>query len=511
MSSRGGIGKMISEEMRGLMKVRGSYFEFLKHCKIVDAPTIGNPGGVIGLELWSHLEKTAAHFISKRLIVILKARQIGISWLEASYALWFALGREGANNLLFSKGEAEAIELLGKCRRIYNNLPEWMQLKLGTASATELTFPTMSSSIKAFAATETDGISYTASVVICDEWDEHPYAEEQYMAMKPTRDAGGQFIGSFTVNKMKPNTLAKAIFTDAIEGKNDFVPLFYPWSVRPGRTEGWYEETKRNIPQRELSRLTPELYMEQNYPNSIEEALRPPRSLLVFEVEVLERMMKQTCRSIETDDVRLDPRTCHIYEDYCIGERYIGASDVSHGIGRDYAVTVIMNVRSGAVVADIMSNTIKPEEFALHSVKLLQHYNSPTWYPEDNDWGQVVISAAKRLEYKRFGYQDSKKAKEGFHFSDSSRDMLWGELIPAVNKKQITIYNREGLKQFYQIIRNVEKNGRVEAQIGSNDDYPIAVGIAWLKREADLAPVWKPHPIASLHFPSPGRHPLVAR
>jgi len=487
--------------MREGIKCALSFIRFLLWCKIVDPPTLGNPGGVISFQLWPHLVEVIKSLLTEQLIVVMKSRQIGLSWLLAAYALWYAMFRRGANIMMFSKGEGEAMELLGKCYRIYNQLPPFLKLKVDPKSATEMGFPTMMSSIKAFAATETAGISYTASVVMCDEWEEHPYADANYLSSKPTRDAGGQFIGCFTVNKTKPDTLAKAIFRDADEGKNDFVAHFFPWQVRPGRDAGWYEKTKRNIPTRELAVLTPELYMEQNYPNSIDEALRMTQSISAFSHEAIDEMMGDV-RNPVNDDLII-----HIFKPYHIGEWYIAASDTSHGIGKDYSVTTVMNVQTGEVVADVFNNRLSPEEFALQSVNMLKLYQTPLWFIESNDWGGVTIATAQRLGYKNFGYQDSKRQKIGFSthgYATSSgikgsRTDLFGGLIPAMNNRQIKIYNSDGLKQFYDIIRVVEKNGKIEAMGGRHDDYPIAVGICWVKRD-EVSVTVSNKPVESLTF-----------
>jgi len=340
---------------------------------------------------------------------------------------------------------------------------------------------------------------------MCDEWEEHPYADANYLSSKPTRDAGGQFIGCFTVNKTKPDTLAKAIFRDAHEGKNDFVAHFFPWTVRPGRDEEWYKKTKRNIPTRELAVLTPELYMEQNYPASIEEALRMTQSISAFSHEALDYMMSNV-KNPENDDLII-----HIFKPYHIGEWYIAASDTSHGIGKDYSVTTILNVQTGEVVADIFNNRLSPEEFALHSVNMLRFYQNPLWFPESNDWGGVTIATAQRLGYKNFGYQDEKRQKIGFSTHGyltstgikGSRTDLFGALIPAMNNRQIKIYNSDGLKQFYDIIRVVEKNGKIEAMGGRHDDYPIAVGICWVKR-GEVSVNRTEKPLESLTFRKEG-------
>jgi hypothetical protein len=61
--------------------------------------------------------------------------------------------------------------------------------------------------------------------------------------------------------------------------------------------------------------------------------------------------------------------------------------------------------------------------------------------------------------------------------------MLWGELIEAIRERLITIPSRNGLNQFVSVIRNPDKDGRIEAMVGTHDDYPMAVGLAWQMRK----------------------------
>lgn len=68
--------------------------------------------------------QTMAH---SRKLVVLKARQLGISWLSLAYALWLMLFRLPATVLLFSLWEAEAKELLWRLHGMYDRLPSWMQ------------------------------------------------------------------------------------------------------------------------------------------------------------------------------------------------------------------------------------------------------------------------------------------------------------------------------------------------------------------------------------------------
>ena len=408
--------------------------------------------------------------------------------------------RAASTWLLFSRGEREVIELLDKARRMYKHLPTFLQLKLTHDPEKEMRFGNYSS-IKAFAATETGGISYDASGIVCDEWDYHPFAEGNYINAKPAMEDGGQFIGITTVDILNPDTHAKTIFQDALKGKNEFTPLFFPYTARPGRDEKWYEEKKSNIPESELGNLTPELYMFQNYPRSIEEAFSVPQTVAAFDVKSLGGMMEDVRNPVHIDEI--DNTIIKIYKPFSIGNFYIAASDTSHGVGKDYSVTVIMNVRTGEIVADIMHQLLSPEELAYHSVKLLKLYKNPRWYPENNEWGRTVIIKAQELGYTNFGYQDDKKRRdgqEGWKTDSKTRFELFGELIPAINNRQITIYNKAGIKQFYDIIRNADAGGRIEAMQGRHDDYPIAVGICWARKKEVDSMEWNPETIETLHF-----------
>jgi hypothetical protein len=491
-------------------KCKKSFVYFLgNYCKIIEPPTQDNPGGIIRFELWPHIIEAIKALLTQKLIDWLKSRQVGASWLIAAYVLWFALFHLGATIGLFSRGETEAFELLAKCKRIYSQLPDFLKLKIQPDSSGELGFPAMMSSIKAFAATEAAGVSFTFSIIVCDEWLQHPYAEQNYFASKPARDAGGQFIGIFTSDPEKLDGLAIAIFKDAVEGKSGYTPLFTPYFARPGRDSKWYDETKKSIPLRDLGTLTPELYMLKNYPASIEEALSPAQTIAAFDLKVVTEMMADVRQPIKVTRDGIDSNIIHIYKDFSIGQYFIAATDTSHGVGRDFSVTTIMNIKTGEVIADIVDNTLPPEELALHSTRMLDIFQNPLWFIESNDYGGVTILTAQNLNYRNLGYEDDKNKKVGFNTQGSletggkvvgTRVALWGSLIPAINNRQIQIYNVEGLKQFSDIIRNAQKQGRIEAMHGRHDDYPMAVGICWLKKDEVSGIGGSLAPIETLHF-----------
>ena len=482
---------------------------FLKYVKIIETPSLESRGGVSDFKLWEHLLEATDLILRNKLIVWLKSRQIGASWLIAAYCVWYALFKNGATILLLSAGESEAILLLSKCHAILDSLPEWLKVKPDPDSRTEMGFTsigqvngetvTMHSVIRALPSTEKAGVSYTASVIVADEWDLHPYAVENFMQIKPCIDSsGGQFIGIFTRDPSGGDSLAVSTFLGARDSKNGFKYLFSPYTVRPGRNEEWYERKKRELTKDLLRGMSPDIYMMKAYPRSIEEALSVVGTLAAFNHDSLTAMLEDCSNPILTEGI--DNSIIHIYKPFQLGNFYISACDVSHGVGLDNSVAGIMNVKTGTVDADIMRNNLSPEEFTEHYYKMLQLYREPLCFPEDNDWGHIVALRLLALNYKNMGYQDGKKTQVGFKTDKSTRFQLYGELIPAINNRQIVVYNKDGVKQLFDLIRNADKEGRIEARRGGHDDYAIMLGICWLMKDNVRQTEWKPKTISTLHF-----------
>ena len=454
------------------------FSDFLDFVTIEDPPP---GGGLVPFEKWPHLVTVAELLSSVRLLIWLKAKQIGASWEAASYADWVAGTRPRSLVGLFSKGEAEALELLRKCRTVYLNLPPALQVPLAPKGMNNLGAMEYAngSRILAFPSTEAAGIGYTFSVVVMDEADFHPYFEQNYAALKPTIDAGGQLLILSTSNPYALVSGFKTLFQQA--PGNGFHPIFYGWEVRPGRDQAWYDRTLRESIDKALT--------QRNYPNSAEEALAPPQTLAAFDLEALVSMREDAKRPMETRHEGIT----HIFQKYAVGKRYCAFSDTAHGVGQDFAVTAVLDAGTGYVVADVVSNVLDPRRLALYSSELLRDYRNPIWAIEDNDWGISTLETAQELDYPNLFYREmdrelypnppKDKRTYGWHTDDRNRWSLWTELQEAVQSRLVTVPSERGLAQFFGVIRNPQKRGRIEATSGANDDYPFAVGGCWQMRK----------------------------
>ena len=219
-------------------------------------------GLAIPFKLWEKQVEAVNAFIDDRLIVVLKARQLGLTWLALSYAVWKMIFTPGFSVVALSQKETpDAKELVRRVVFILRHLPKWITIEKSQApplyprptwEATTLTV-TIShagaepSTFLAMASAPGAGRSFTASLVILDEWAFQEYAKEIYSAAYPTinRPTGGQVIGLSTA---KRGTLFEEICLKARAGLNNFILVFLPWFADPRRTKEWYEKTKQDLP-----------------------------------------------------------------------------------------------------------------------------------------------------------------------------------------------------------------------------------------------------------------------
>lgn len=459
--SRVGLEKKLASE---------SFEDFLDYVKILQPKSEG--GGIVDFQKWPHLVELAGAFGKLDLIVLVKPKQVGASWEAASLGLWTAQYHEAGSVLMYSKGELESKDLLAKSKFVYDHLPPHLQVPLkGEGNSQELIFPSMNSRILALPSTKAAGIGFTAARVIIDEADFHEWLAETYdTAAKPTIDAGGKLLMLSTINPATTVSPFKTIVRGAGDkevGSNGFARFFYPFDVRPGRDQAWYDAGL-------ASSLDPAKF-QKNYPRSLEEAMEPSQALAAFDLLALKAMMEETKPPIETHG------TINIYRRFVVGHSYTAFSDPAKGTGGDDAVTVVLDITMGACVADIQSNAISVEQLAFDSVNLLKMYGYPVWGIEENDWGKMVIGKAQELEYPNL-YERSKD-NVGWHTGEHNRYMLWGELMEAIHTRSMTVFSMAGLEQFTTVIRNPNKNSRIEAMEGTHDDYPFAMGGAWQMRK----------------------------
>ena len=222
-----------------------------------DSPNIIEP-----FSAWQAQREAIKSIHNNRLNIILKARQLGITWIALYYCCWDLIFNMGHTVVALSKTEEDAKEL---CRRLEVILSNMIPLLEGgglsfvrTATAVAITDGKLTSIFKSFPASPSAGRSFTGNILLIDEWAYQDWAEEIWTSAYPTinRPTGGKVIGLSTI---KRGTLFERLWTD----DNAFNKIFLSCFADPRRTQEWYEQTEKDIGQR----------IKQEYPRTAEEAL----------------------------------------------------------------------------------------------------------------------------------------------------------------------------------------------------------------------------------------------
>ena len=184
-----------------------------QHVQIEDRDA---PGLAVPFALWPKQEEALQFFLDHRLTVCLKARQLGLTWLALSYALWRMLFTPGYYVVAISKRENPDVkELVRRMNFSLRHLPDWLVQQRskkgpgwtgpvwdGSMLSITIDHPgSEPSTFQSMTAAADSGRSFTANLVILDEWAFHPWAQEIWSAAYPTinRPTGGQVIGLSTM------------------------------------------------------------------------------------------------------------------------------------------------------------------------------------------------------------------------------------------------------------------------------------------------------------------------
>ena len=230
---------------------------------------------ITSFKLWKEQKEALEDMVNHRWTIILKARQLGISWLVLHYATWIMLCRTGRSVIGLSKSETEAKELVRRMVLILRNMRALVREKTDkngwdgawfewNALSVTIHFPGKSdSTFQCFASGENAARSFTADLIIFDEWAFQQFDRSIWTAALPVvnNPLSGQVIG---VSTIKRGSLFEELYTTP---DNGFYKIFIPWYADPSRTQSWYDSTLK---------LSGKAAMWAEYPATVEEALDVP-------------------------------------------------------------------------------------------------------------------------------------------------------------------------------------------------------------------------------------------
>lgn len=375
--------EVTEERAKELGKCYDSYLYFIdNYVMIYDSVE----SGWIPFHLWDAQRELLKQIHVNQLTIILKARQLGISWLSLAYALWSVVYRPIAAVALFSRRDNEALYMLSndRLRGMYNHLPLWMKgrLRAETDSGHEWILSS-GSAVRAFPTSAGDG--YVSTLAIVDEADLAPDLNKLMRSVKPTIDNGGKLILLSRTDKSQPESEFKRIYRASKTGENGWSHLFIPWYAHPGRNNEWYQRQRKDI----LSRTGSLDDLYEQYPATDTEALA---------ARVLDKrippMWVEACfdesRGIRAKGSPSLPGLV-IFKEPEEGKRYVIGADPAEGNPTsDDSSLHVVDVDKGEECA-VMSGKSEPDVFASYLAQVSAYYNHAPALVERNNHGHAVI------------------------------------------------------------------------------------------------------------------------
>lgn len=266
-------------DLENVSKTRVKFHYYKRFCKkfindLVKIEDKDSEGAVIDFVLWEAQEEALKIFLKNRLIVVLKARQLGLTWEAISYATHLILFNAGKSVTAISQTEDDSKELVRRVKFILKHLPNWLIVddsadeEEKAKNTTGITFEGYSleviinqpgdkeeSRFKGKPSSPGSARSFTDNLVILDEWAFHEHARGIWQAAFPTinRPTGGQVIGISTGERgtlfeEKWNNADWSYGGESGSGSNLFTGIFLPWDADPRRDREWYNQTKKALP-----------------------------------------------------------------------------------------------------------------------------------------------------------------------------------------------------------------------------------------------------------------------
>jgi hypothetical protein len=417
------------------------------------------------------------------LVYILKASQLGISWLLAILNLHVGLFNETAKCLLLSQGQTEAYDLLSKISFVHDNLPEFLKAPVDKDNRELFAFKHNRAEIRALPSTEKAGHGFQGSLVTRDEVARHQYARENFRAVARAVNSGGKLIELSTANKEDPTnyfqektqeyffnsetvkqTLPSGIELYTNPSKPGSCLVFLGWRLRPVRDEGmnleewWHSRVETRFTQLEI---------EEQFPDKITDVFKASITRAYFDDPTLQDMSADGNAPIKQKEIETYNGMVRVYKLPQVGRRYILFTDPSDGV-EDPFVTGVMDYVTGEVVCSATGKVKVDFAASIHDY-LTRTYkgasegavNSYEYNAVGSAFGKYLNDLQTPNQAPRYKVDDRiDVGKKGYWVSSQGKGKHMAELSTAMVKRQFIIHDSEFIQQCKFVTRD-------------NNGYPV--------------------------------------
>lgn len=404
-------------------------------------------------------------------IILLKARQLGMSTAVAGFIYVDTIMRPGITSALVGYNSDMVVELLDKIRTFYATTPEELKPKVHFDSKNEMSFPTMGSKIMVLPNTKNVGRSLTLQNVLITELSSWDDAEEKMSGLVEAVPESGRIIIESTPRG------AFGLYHRMWMVDNNYIKKKYGW---------WWEYTKKQMDAKKKE--VGEMMFAQEYGL---EFLSSGRN--VFDAKIINSHRKNILKVGDINKARTEGQ-----EDFVVKEEegwivyrepekdgiYVAGGDCAEGVvGGDYLVGTIFDRKTGEEVA-MYRGHISADRFGDLLDKWGRKYNNALMVVEINNHGLTTVTALKNKIYPNLYFRPSKfetlsigtTDRIGWRTTSVTRPLLIDDLAKAMREYSITIHSKKTLDEMSVFIYN--SNGDMIPSQGFHDDTIFSVGIA---------------------------------
>jgi hypothetical protein len=510
-------------------------FEFYaKHCV-----KIRTKKGTIVHLVFNRVQRRFAELIIDQMVtrgyvrmVVLKARQQGLSTVITAWQYWWVSQRKAQKGLVMAHEADATATLWDMYKRCHDNVPDTVKPHSKYNSKNELTFDVLDSALR-IATAGGRGVARGDTLQVC-------HLSE--VAFWPPGFAKANFNGLI---QAVPDERGTAVFIEstaqgmvgkfreawvgAASGATGYIPFFSAWfETTEYRAEDVPEDFTRTPEEealiarfgdeglnsneqlvwrrRKIANSSPELFM-QEYPATPDEAFistgRP-----VFEPQLLNDQIRalgldnKIIRRMSVDNitdnigslVENSRGELTVYAERDDKQTYVIGADVGMGVrGGDPSVAQVLDGNQNLIAT--WRGVVHPDYFAKILATLGYHYHTALIAPERNNHGLVSCITLRDLLYPNLytdvieGTLDDGKdtIRLGFFTSEASKPLIIDKLRSAFKSGDVVIYDKPTLDEMLTFV--VTESGKLQAEEGAHDDTVIALALALYVHEGKWTPV----------------------
>lgn len=461
-----------------------------------------------GAEGWEWQEDLLAFWMQNPKSIVLKCRQIGITWLAGLWALHNLQFQPGSRTLWVSINEKESSKAINRIWDMRESLPKWLlagskvlKPARGSRPSGEIQVQHPNgrvSTIVALPSTPKAGRGETAKLVVLDEFAFQEYAEDTWTSVLPTAAKGGNIVVISTANglstELSGGDEVGGNFYHHLWSKADHYEIgsrFFPWTTHPGRDRVRFAEERGKMPPKVRA---------QEYPESPNEAFWltgdkffDAEALLEYEQGAREPLFRGRFVSDESGAnakfVKGEFGSIRVYRTPEPGRRYAIGVDTATGSGADFSAASVVDLSDMAIVVRFHARIGVPE-YAAQIHFLGRWYNDALVAPERaGGYGDALIITLRDgkdgrppyphlYRHRQFLRGDQKEMSNwGFPMSTSTRPLVLSHLQRVIQERALPWLDRDALHEYSTFIyRNSNPSPR--AADGSHDDMVMADAIA---------------------------------